>query len=100
MKVLAKLKVPGYQPYEKLGLWLRRELAPVVRDVLLDPRTLDRGVFQADGVRAVVRGHQEQGRNHTYLLMALMIFELGLRRLVDGGGRAGQLVSAIEAVVS
>src|SRR5436305_5485298 len=26
MKVLAKLGVPGYQPYERLGLWLRREL--------------------------------------------------------------------------
>ncbi len=86
MKVLAKLRVPGYQPYEKLGLWLRRELAPLVREILLDPQTLDRGVFNPAGIRAVVKGHQEQGRNHTYLLMALMIFELGLRRLIDGGG--------------
>jgi asparagine synthase (glutamine-hydrolysing) len=83
MKVLSKLGVPGYQPYERLGLWLRRELAPVVRDILLDPRTLDRGVFRPAGIRAVVRRHLEQGHNHTFLLMALMIFELGLRRLVD-----------------
>jgi hypothetical protein len=83
MKIFAKLGVPGYQPYEKLGLWLRRELAPVVRDILLDPQTLDRGVYQAAGIKAVVQQHLEQGRNHTYLLMALMIFELGLRRLVD-----------------
>jgi len=55
-----------------------------VRDILLVPQTLDRGVFQPVGVKAVVKQHLEQGRNHTYLLMALMIFELGLRRLVDG----------------
>jgi hypothetical protein len=86
MKVFRKLRIPGYQPYEKLGLWLRQELALIVREILLDSQTLDRGVFEPDGVRAVVRGHQEQGRNHTYLLLAMMIFELGLRRLVDGAG--------------
>jgi hypothetical protein len=73
--------VPGYQPYERLGLWLRRELAPTVREILLDPRTLERGVFHPAGVQTVVRQHVDQGRNHTFLLMALMIFELGLRRL-------------------
>jgi hypothetical protein len=81
MRGMAKLGMPGYQPYERLGLWLRRELAPLVRQILLDPQTLDRGVYDPQGVRAVVRGHLEQGRNHTFLLMALMIFELGLRRL-------------------
>jgi asparagine synthase (glutamine-hydrolysing) len=85
MRGMAKLGVPGYQPYERLGLWLRRELAFLVRQVLLDPQTLDRGVYDPDGVRAVVRGHLEQGRNHTFLLMALMIFELGLRRLTQVG---------------
>ena len=74
----AKLGLPGYQPYERLGLWLRRELADVVRSVLLDPRTLERGLYDADGVRAVVKSHLA-GRNHTFLVMALMIFELGQR---------------------
>lgn len=81
MRGMAKLGMPGYQPYERLGLWLRRELAPLVRKILLDARTLERGVYDPAGVQAVVRGHLEQGRNHTFLLMALMIFELGLRRL-------------------
>jgi asparagine synthase (glutamine-hydrolysing) len=84
MKVLAKLGVPGYQPYERLTVWLKRELAPLVREILLDPRTLDRGVYDPAGVRAAIRQH-EQGHNRTYLLMCLMIFELGLRRLIDGG---------------
>lgn len=84
MKVLAKAGVPGYQPYERLGLWLRRDLAADVRSILLDEETLENGVYSADGVRAVVRGHLEEGKNHTFLLMALMIFQLGLKRLAAG----------------
>jgi asparagine synthase (glutamine-hydrolysing) len=82
MRVLAKLGAPGYQPYERLGLWLRRELAPTVRDILLSEQCLERGVYDPAGVRQVVDQHV-QGRNHTFLLMGLMIFELGQRYLSD-----------------
>ncbi len=84
MKVFAKLGVPSYQPYERLGLWLRRELADMVRRILLDDRCLDRGVFQPDTVRRVVEQHHRNQRNHTFLLMAMMIYELGQRDFVDG----------------
>jgi hypothetical protein len=98
MKVLAKLRVPGYQPYERLTIWLKRELAPLVREILLDPRTLDRGVYDPAGVRAAIRQH-EQGHNRTYLLMCLMIFELGLRRLIDGG-RGVPAMAGLEPVAA
>jgi len=84
LRVLAKLGVPGYQPYERLGLWLRRELAPLVEDVLLGERCLDRGIFMPDTVRRVISDHASQRENHTYLLMAMLIFELGQRLLSDG----------------
>ncbi|MEX2317848.1 MAG: asparagine synthase-related protein [Pirellulales bacterium] len=83
MKVFSKLGVPGYHPYERLGLWLRRELAPLVRRILLSEQCLDRGVFAPDTVRRVVERHLNGRRNHTYLILAMMIFELGQRRLVD-----------------
>jgi hypothetical protein len=83
MKVFSKLGVHGYQPYERLGLWLRRELAPLVRGILLSDRCLDRGVFTPDAVQRVVERHLGGRRNHTYLIMAMMIFEVGQRRLVD-----------------
>ena len=82
-KVLAKLQVRGYQPYERLGLWLRRELVPLVERILLDDRCLERGIFQPDTVRSVVRQHFRNQRNHTFLIMALMIFELAQRKFVD-----------------
>ncbi|MDO4571604.1 MAG: asparagine synthase-related protein [Planctomycetia bacterium] len=73
-RVFAKLRFPGYQPYERMGLWLRRELKPIVEELLLKGAFCDRGVFDSDTVRCVVKGHFD-GENHTYLLLALMILE-------------------------
>jgi asparagine synthase (glutamine-hydrolysing) len=84
LKVLAKLRVRGYQPYERLGLWLRKDLQPLVRDLLVTPRCLERGLFDPNTVKTVVENHVNGRRNHTFLLMALMIFELGQRQFVDG----------------
>jgi asparagine synthase (glutamine-hydrolysing) len=81
MRVLAKLGAPGYQPYERLGLWLRREIAPLVRKILLADECLDRGVFNPETVRSVVANHLDASKNHTFLLMALLVFETGQRRL-------------------
>lgn len=83
MKVLAKVGVKGYQPYERLGLWLRRELRDDVQRILLDDRCLERGAFDPNVTRAVVSQHVHRQRNHTFLLMAMMIYELGQRQLLD-----------------
>ena len=83
MRVFGKLGVPGYQPYERLGLWLRRELAGVVRATLLSDACLSGGVFHTETVRRVVERHLSGQRNHTYLIMAMMIFEVGHRWLLD-----------------
>jgi asparagine synthase (glutamine-hydrolysing) len=88
MRVFAKLGVPGYQPYERLGLWLRRELRPLVEELALGKRLMGRGLFNPDAVRAAVEAHWAGRRNNTYLLMALMIFELGQREFLDGEARA------------
>jgi asparagine synthase (glutamine-hydrolysing) len=91
MKVLAKLGVPGYQPYERLGKWLRVELRPVVQKLLLDSRFLDRGIFSPDVVRSVVTGHLDRAQNHTFLLMALMVFEAGQQEIFDLGAGQGHM---------
>ncbi len=82
-KVMAKLGMPGYQPYERLGLWLRRELSGLVHEILLSDQCLDRGVFDPAGVRRVVDNHHTNRRNHTFLLLAMMVFESG-QRLIHG----------------
>lgn len=82
-RAFAKLGVPGYQPYERLGLWLRREIRPVVEDVLLSPRCLERGVFDANVMRRVVTDHFGNHHNYTFLIMAAMIVELSQQLLFD-----------------
>jgi asparagine synthase (glutamine-hydrolysing) len=77
-KMFAKLGVRGYQPYERLGLWLRRELRPLVEKLLLADESLERGIFEPAGVKGVVHAHL-QGKNHTYLILAMMVFEMGQR---------------------
>jgi asparagine synthase (glutamine-hydrolysing) len=97
LKVFAKLGVKGYQPYERLGLWLRRELRPTVQRLLLDDRCLSRGVFNPETVRTVVNNHFANTRNHTFLLLAMMIFELGQREFVDGDAYASEAAPAAVA---
>jgi asparagine synthase (glutamine-hydrolysing) len=87
LKVLAKLGFRGFQPYERLGRWLREDLRPFVERTLLGERCLQRDVFDPDAVRGVVDGHLNRGHNHTYLLIALLIFELGQREFFDGDFR-------------
>ncbi|WP_169978997.1 asparagine synthetase B family protein [Tautonia rosea] len=98
MKVLAKLGAPGYQPYERLGLWLRRELRPVVEHILLSDRCRDRAIFNPDTVTSVVGQHMAGQRNHTYLLMALMIFEVGQRQFLDNETDEAPGSSHLEAI--
>jgi hypothetical protein len=50
---------------------------------LLDERCRQRGLFEPSTVQTVVENHLSGRRNHTFLIMALMIFELGQRELVD-----------------
>jgi asparagine synthase (glutamine-hydrolysing) len=85
MKVLSKLGVPGYQPYERLGLWLRRELRPLVQRLLLSDDCLGSGLFDPAAVRAVVADHLDHRANHTYLILALMVFVASRQELT---GRA------------
>ena len=100
LRGMAKLGLPGYQPYERLGLWLRRDLVDVVRDVLLDPQTLDRGIYDPVGIKTVVQNHLAGRRNHTYLIMALMIFELAQRYLLGGSPNRSDDQSSLEAAAA
>lgn len=86
LRVLGKLRVRGYQHYERLGPWLRWELRPLVAELLLSDRFLDRGIFTPETIRTAVEDHFSGKRNHTYLLLALMIFETGQRELIDSTG--------------
>jgi asparagine synthase (glutamine-hydrolysing) len=93
MKVYAKLGVPGYQPYERLGLWLTRELKPLVHRVVLSDRFLQRGLFVPEAVSRIVSQHEARTHNHTFLIMAMLIFEIAQEELFEASGETSRVVA-------
>ena len=56
----------------------------MVERVLLSDRFADRGLIERGAVRDMISRHVNRQQNHTFMIMALLIFELGQRMLVDG----------------
>jgi asparagine synthase (glutamine-hydrolysing) len=60
--------------------WLGQSLAA---DVLLDPRTLDRGLFRAERLEALVAEHRDGTGDHGYRIWTLVMLELWFRTYID-----------------
>ena len=65
-----------------LGRWLRDELRSLPEDVLLDPATTARGLFDPAGMRRMIEEHRA-GAPREQRLWALISLELWLRTCVD-----------------
>ena len=63
-----------------LDRWFRGELKDELRSVLLDPRTLARGLFRPESVETMVDEHATSKRDHAYRLWALLMLELWFRQ--------------------
>jgi asparagine synthase (glutamine-hydrolysing) len=68
-----------------IGAWFRDDLRTWVEDLLLDPRTLERGYFRPAGVRALVEDHVSGRADHTYRVWNLAMLELWHRHWIDAG---------------
>ncbi len=66
-----------------LDHWFRGPLREFAREVLLHERTLDRGYFRPEAVRALVEEHQSGRFDHSYRLWALVVLELWHRCWVE-----------------
>ena len=62
--------------------WMRNELKEMVM-TLLEPRTLNRGYFVADGVRKLMDDHLVRGRGNTARIWRLLMFELWHRNFLE-----------------
>ena len=94
-KELLKRAFPEFLPSElrdrpKMGFgvpidqWLRRELAPMVRDLLLGSSFRQRGWFEHRAVERLVDEHLKNRWDHSYRLWALLMLELWARNFLDG----------------
>jgi asparagine synthase (glutamine-hydrolysing) len=62
--------------------WMREDLAPMSRDVLLDQTALERGLFDPAAIEALLGQHQ-RGEPRGDQIWALMMLELWYRTFID-----------------
>ena len=63
--------------------WFRAELRPLLHDILLSPRCLQRGLLKEDSVRQLIDEHTSSQFDHAYRLWNLLCLELWQRMYLD-----------------
>jgi asparagine synthase (glutamine-hydrolysing) len=66
--------------------WFRNELKDYVYDILLDPRTLNRGYFRRQGIERLLNDHIAARYDHSSKIWALLFLEMWFRVFIDSGG--------------
>ncbi|HWF90731.1 MAG TPA: hypothetical protein VN684_00535 [Terriglobales bacterium] len=73
----------GRHKFYHFRVWYRDALSKYVRDVLLDPRSLNRPYVDGKGLEAIVQGHVKGDRNYTGEIHKLLTLELMHRLFLD-----------------
>jgi asparagine synthase (glutamine-hydrolysing) len=68
--------------------WMRNELKQQFFQVLLEPRTLQRGYFRPAAVQSIVKEHLSGRRNHSGILWRMLVLELWHRNFLQAKGYA------------
>jgi asparagine synthase (glutamine-hydrolysing) len=68
--------------------WLRGPLRAAAEELVAGPRALDRGLFEPDLVRRLLREHTRGAANHEDRLWLLMNLEIWHRTFLDNDGTA------------
>ncbi|WP_422927826.1 asparagine synthase (glutamine-hydrolyzing) [Singulisphaera sp. PoT] len=80
---------PPIQQRAKMGFgvpldrWFRGVLKDEVRNVLLDPVAVGRGLFRPEAVTTLIDEHVQGKRDHAYRLWTLLMLEFWFRRHID-----------------
>lgn len=80
-----------------IGRWFRHDLRQVTCDVLLDPRTLARGILDGQAVHRLLDEHASGRLNHQYRIWELLMLELWFRTYIDRP--RGDLKGAAEGII-
>jgi asparagine synthase (glutamine-hydrolysing) len=73
----------GRHKFYHFRVWYRDQLAPFVRETLLDPLSLSRPYLRRKAVEQMVEEHTSGRRNHTLGITKLLTAELIQRRFVE-----------------
>jgi asparagine synthase (glutamine-hydrolysing) len=66
-----------------VGSWLRKDLLPMVREVLSESQVRARGLFHWPAIQQLISDHQQERKDHTDHLFALISLEIWCRSCLD-----------------
>jgi asparagine synthase (glutamine-hydrolysing) len=66
-----------------VGSWLRKDLLPMVRDLLSESQVRARGLFHWPAIQQIISDHQQERKDHTDHLFALISLEIWCRSYLD-----------------
>ncbi len=89
-KLAERLNIPKkvlYRPKQGFSMpllhWFRQSPAPALLDILLEPRTMQRGYFEKSGVAQRLMEHRRGVRDRSWELWHLLMFELWHRNFME-----------------
>jgi len=90
LKKVASRLVPGEVIYRRkmgfgvpVGKWFRGEMKDFVKDALLSPTALNRGIVRPDMIKKYVNEHVAGERDHSFQVWTLLMLELWFQRFID-----------------
>jgi asparagine synthase (glutamine-hydrolysing) len=94
MKYLMKKAVTPWLPAEvmhrkkrgfgaPMGAWLRKDLQPLMAEMLSESAVARRGLFRWQAIQALIADHEAERRDHTDQLFALLVLEQWCRIFLD-----------------
>jgi asparagine synthase (glutamine-hydrolysing) len=89
-KLAERLGIPAtvvHRPKQGFAMplvhWMRKELREELGQLLLEPRTLQRGYFNRQGIESLLHEHFQGRRDQSATLWLLLIFELWHRNFLE-----------------
>jgi len=73
-----------------LAKWFRNELKEYIYEILLDPKTLNRGYFKREGIERLLNDHIALRYDHSARIWALLFLEVWFRVFLDREGDIAQ----------
>jgi asparagine synthase (glutamine-hydrolysing) len=99
-KLAERLGVPKQVIYRRkqgfsmpLVHWLRQEPSPALLEILLEPKTIQRGYLNPEGLRRRIREHRQGMRDRSWEIWHLLIFELWHRNFLESATRTPSTIS-------
>jgi asparagine synthase (glutamine-hydrolysing) len=88
-KAILKRKKMGFGL--PLSKWFRKELRDYSREILLEPKTIERGYFKREGIEQLLNDHFSLRYDHSAKIWALLFLEIWFRVFMD---KRGEFTSA------